>query len=186
MQEKENVIRILRETLDAMKMENIIRLKDLSDQTIHTASVAQDPDNIAVAIIVYGLSKILERQGYRQRPGWDKFYKNAILQLEHSIDALKKNDDTHLREHLENINKKIGGISGKLKGYIQDVFGKASINKASKIYEHGISMEQTAKLLGVSQYDLANYAGTRYISDFPLSRTVSVKDRIKLAMRMFE
>lgn len=186
MQERDNILRILKETLDAVKRQNVLKLKGLSDQTIHTASIAQDPDNIAVAVMVYSLSKIIERDSYRARPGWDKFYNNAIMQLEHAIEALKNKDDAHLRKHLESVNKKIGGISGKLKGYIQDVFRKASVNKASKIYEHGISMGQTASLLGISQYELANYTGTRDISDFPLGKTLSVKDRIKLAMGMFE
>ena len=77
-------------------------------------------------------------------------------------------------------------MSSKFKAYVQDVFAKASINKASKIYEHGISMGKTASLLGVSQYELANYAGTKDISDAPLGNTLNVKDRIKLAMGMFE
>ena len=186
MQERDNVLRILKETLEALKRENVLKLRDLSGQTVHTSSITQDPDNIAVAVVIYSLSKIIEQQGYRQKPGWDKFYNNAIMQLEHSVDALKKGDDIHLSRHLESINKRISGMSSKFKAYIQDVFAKASINKASKIYEHGISMGKTASLLGVSQYELANYAGTKDISDAPLGNTLSVKDRIKLAMGMFE
>ena len=60
------------------------------------------------------------------------------------------------------------------------------INKASKIYEHGISMEQTAKLLGISMYDIASYAGQKGISDIPIGKTISVRDRIKLAMDFFK
>ena len=83
------------------------------------------------------------------------------------------------------IRKAIEKLSGKLKNYIQDVFRSAEINKASRIYEHGISMEKTARLLGVSLFELARYSGEKE-DDIPESITVSVRQRIKFAMELFE
>jgi len=184
MKEAKNILRILKETLVALKKEYTIGLKSLSNQTIHTASITQDPDNIAIAVIIYSLSKVIERPAYRAQKGWNKIFKNILVGVEHSIKALENNDEEHLRNHLEKLRKRLEGFSGNLKRYIQDVFRKASINKASKIYEHGISMEKTAKLLGVSLWDLANYSGGR-TQDPSIRSTVSVKSRIKLAMEMF-
>lgn len=184
MKEEGNTLRILEETLGAIKHGEVVKLKELSDQTIHTASIAQDPDNIAVAVIVYSISKIIERPSYRAQRGWDKFYKSLIMGLENSIVALKRKDEAHFGAHLEAIRKKIEGLSGNLKKYIQDVFLKASINKASKIYEHGISMEKTAKLLGISMWEIAGYAGQR-LQEQDLGKTISVKQRIKFAMEIF-
>lgn len=186
MQEKENLLRIFQATKVAIKSNDNIKLKELSNQTIHTASLSQDPDNIAVAVIVYSLSKIIERRKYRLYPGWDNFYKSLLLCIDKSISALKKRDEKLMSKSLEEIRGKIAGRSGKLKDYIQDVFRKASINKASRIYEHGISMEKTASLLGITMFELANYAGQTGISDVPLGKTMDVKSRIKLAMEMFE
>jgi hypothetical protein len=186
MQEKDNVLRILEETKDAIAKEDVGKLKELSDQTIHTASISQDPDNVAIAVIVYSISKIIERSSYKSQVGWDKFYKGLIMGINNSIDALNKDDDTHLSNHIEGIRKKIDGLSGNLKKYIQDVFLKASINKASKIYEHGISMEKTAKLLGISLWELAGYAGQKDMDGQDFGRTLNAKQRIKLAMEMFE
>ena len=75
MQEKEHVIKILEQAKQAIKKQDVIKLKDLSNKTIHSASIYQDPDNIAVAIILYSLSKIIERKTYRDYPGWKKFEK---------------------------------------------------------------------------------------------------------------
>ena len=83
---------------------------------------------------------------------------------------------------MDSVNKS----SPEIKTYINDVLMKARINKASRIYEHGISMEQTAKLLGVSMYDLASYAGQRGVPGTPLAKTLSAKDRIKIAMDFFK
>lgn len=184
MQEVDNIKRILKETLRALKGEDTITLKSLSDQTIHTASITQDPDNVAVAVIVYALSKILERPAYRTQKNWNKVYTNILVGVEHALQALANGDETHLANHLEKLRKRLEGFSGNMKRYIQDVFTKASINKASKIYEHGISMEKTAKLLGITLWELANYAGSR-VDERSLAKTINTKQRLMLAMGMF-
>ncbi len=186
MQEKENVLRILQDTLKAIKEEDNIQLKELSNQTIHTASITQDPDNVVIAVVIYSLSKIIERrENYRTKSGWSSFYNGIIVGLENSIQAIKKDDEVHLRAHIEDLRKRVEGVSGKLRRYIRDVFIKAKINKASRIYEHGISMEKTSKLLGITMWDLAGYAGQTGISDVPLSQTMNIKSRIKLAEEFF-
>jgi hypothetical protein len=183
MQEKENVLRIFEETKEAIKKEDVVKLKELSNHTIHTASLTQDSDNVAVAVIVYSLSKIIERK-YSEA---DKFYKIIISAIDNSIIALKGDDEKKFKESLELIREAINKLSGDLKKYVEDVFRKASINKASKIYEHGISMEKTAKLLGITMFELASYAGQKEeISEVPESKTLSVRSRVKLAMEMFE
>ncbi len=185
MQEEENVLRILKETKKALRNNDAVRLKEMSNRTIHTASITQDSDNIAVAVIVYSLSKIIEREDYKKYPGWSEFHKLSVDSIDKAIVAVSKGDDKKLRENLTLIRKAIGKLSGKLKKYIQEVFRKASINKASRIYEHGISMERTASLLGVTMFELSEYAGQTGISDVPLAKTLGVKKRLKLAMEMF-
>lgn len=187
MQEKENILRILEETKSALKEDNAFKLKELSNQTIHTASITQDSDNIAVAVIVYSLSKILERKEYAKFEGWNNFYKTIIVLIDDSIKYLKRNYKNKLKESLEGIRKAISELSGNLKLYIQDVFRKAEINKASKIYEHGISMEKTSKLLGITMFELASYAGQKQnFSQPPLSKTVELKTRIKMVEDIFK
>lgn len=185
MQEKENVLRIIRETKEAIKKGDTMKVKSLSNQTINTASFTQDPDNIAVAVVVYSLGKVLERQQYQEFSGWKEFYNGIMSYLENTITDLERGNDERVGEDIERINRQIGKLSGKLRGYIQDVFRKARINKASRIYEHGISMEKTAKLLGITMYELAGYAGQSRIDDVPLENTMDEKKRIKIAMEMF-
>ena len=185
MKERENVLRILEETKKAIKQDNITEIKNLSNQTTNTASLTQDPDNIAVAVIVYSIGKVLERENYKQLPGWNNFYKIVVSSLDSAIKDVKANNEKGFRTHFEMIRKAINKVSGKLKKYIEEVFRNAQINKASRIYAHGISMAQTAKLLGVTLYELANYAGQTGISDVPETKTMDSKARIKLAMAMF-
>ena len=186
MKERETVLRLFQETKKAIEFGDTAKIKNLSDQTTNSAALTHDPDNIAAAVIIYSLSKIIEREGYRNLPGWKKFYEAYISAVNKIVDALKRGDDAAYGKNIDVIRRAIDNLSGKLKIYIQDVFRKASINKASKIYEHGISMEKTAHLLGITLFELASYAGEKEISDIPESATISVKQRIKFAMEMFE
>ncbi|MCK5043923.1 hypothetical protein KAR52_02905 [Candidatus Pacearchaeota archaeon] len=185
MKEKEHILGIFQKTKEAIDEENSIVVKNLSNQTINTASLTHDPDNIMVAVIIYSLSKILEREDYKKLPGWNNFYKTYMSSIDKIILALKKNDEQTVRSNLELIRNAMGKVSGKLKIYLQDVFRKAKINKASKIYEHGISMEKTAKLLGITMWELASYSGQKETQDVSLTKTLDINSRIKLAEEMF-
>ncbi|MEM3141554.1 MAG: hypothetical protein QXX55_02070, partial [Candidatus Pacearchaeota archaeon] len=161
MYERENILRIFIETKNAISTRDSAKIKDLSNQTTNSAALTHDPDNIAAAVIVYSLSKIIERTDYRKLPGWNKFYGVYVNCIEKIIEALKKKNDEEYRKQIKKIRKAINALSGKLKLYILEVFRRASINKASRIYEHGISMERTAKLLGITLFELASYAGEK-------------------------
>ena len=113
MQEKENVLRIFEETKEAIEKNDSAKIKNLSNQTINTASLTHDPDNIAVAVIIYSLSKIIEREGYREFPEWKNFYKIYIDSINKIIIGLKKNDEKSVRENLKLIRQAIGKLSGK-------------------------------------------------------------------------
>lgn len=186
MKEIENILNILKQTKTAISEGNSTIIKNLSNQTVHTASLTQDPDNIAVAVVIYSLGKIFERADYRTLKGWGEFQKLTSDALTKSINDLEKKDETKFRQDFEFLTKAINKISGRLREYIEEVFRKARINKASRIYEHGISLEQTAKLLGISMYDLAEYAGKTGISEVEFAKTTEVKARIKWAKEMFE
>ncbi len=185
MQEGENLLRIFKETRKAIDSDDVVTIKSLSNQTTNTAALTNDPDNIAAAVIVYALSKILERPNYKDLPGWNKFYKVYLMAIDNIITAIEKGDEESYRKNIQEIRSAIEKISGELREYIQDVFRKASINKASKLYDHGISMERTSRLLGISLFDLADYAGAKR-SEIPGKEAVSEKDRVKLAMDLFK
>ena len=46
-------------------------------------------------------------------------------------------------------------------------------------------MEKTAKLLGITMFELASYAGQRDIPNVSPARAPDVRSRIKLAMDIF-
>ena len=186
MDEPQHVLQVLREAKEAVRQENNVKLKELSNQTIHSASIHQDVDCIMVAVIIYSLSKILERKHYQDFRGWNRFFSIYVKLMDKAINALKNNDIREFRKNIIQVRKEINRLSGHLKNYIKDVFRKASINKASRVYEHGISMTRTAKLLGISLWELAEYAGQTGIGDVDFGVTLPVGKRIKIAVDMFK
>jgi len=184
MKEVENILKIFQEAKVAINEGNTSNLRALSDHTNNTASRTHDPDNIAVAVIIYALSKILERENYQTYPGWKKFYKNTLVYLDKIINELQNKKEATAT--LKLMRGEIENISGKLRGYIRDVFRKAEINKASKIYEHGISLEKTAKLLGITMFELASYAGQKQENYELEPNEKNLKQRIKFIEDIFK
>ncbi len=92
MQEKEHVTSVLKQAKEAVKAEDLIKLKELSNQTIHSASILQDIDYILVAVIIYSLSKIIERTDYKNYPNWNSFFNAFMKHINYSIIYLEKNN----------------------------------------------------------------------------------------------
>ncbi len=158
-EEKEHILSVLKKVKTAFKNNNSVEIKNLSDNIIHDCSIDQDPDCISVAVIIYSLSKLIERKSYETENQWSKFFKEYLKNINDAITALEKDNIEDFRLKIGEIRNLIQTLSGNLKNHIDYVFKKAEINKASRIYEHGISMEKTAKILGISIWELAEYAG---------------------------
>lgn len=179
MQEKENILRILRETLKAIKKTDSDNLKNLSNQTIHTATIAQDPDNIMVSVFVYSIGKILERDNYKKMKEWASFYKLLIENVKKAIKSLEKDDLENFRNYLGEIRAAIN-VGKDFREYMNEIFYKASINKAAKLYEHGLSLEKVSQLLNVSLWDLSSYIGQGMIHETSFIEGISPQERTKL------
>ena len=86
-----------------------------------------------------------------------------------------------------NLQNSISKLSPDTKNYVQEVMHKARINKAAKIHEHGISLAKTAALLGVSQWELSDYASGKKDEELEkeFGEGVSVKRRVKIVEGFF-
>ena len=55
MKEVNNILRILEEAKIAIRREDVVHLRKLSDQTIHSASVYQDPEWFELSTPIFGV-----------------------------------------------------------------------------------------------------------------------------------
>lgn len=185
MEEVEHITEILTSAQRALINEDSLKLRDLSNQTIHCASKVQDNGSILIAVLMYSLSKLLERKKYLKIKNWDVLIKkiNSLFSL--AIQVAKQNDEKRYEEYLEMVRKTLNSSSLNIKPFIQDVLRKASINKGSKIYEHGISLGQTSKLLGITQWELIEYIGQTSVNENEQNNSIDIRKRIEMALEFF-
>jgi hypothetical protein len=173
---KKDILNVLNEAVEIVKTGELFRLRELSDHVIHNASVFQDKDSITVAVSVHALSKL-----YRYAKDVDRF---VLPHLENAVKYLGEGNENNYQNEMKLIIKDIGQKDEKTKFYIQEVFEMAQIKKASKMFEHGISMGQVADALGISIWDLMEYVGkTTIVDQFGYKTNMSKK--LQLARGLF-
>ncbi len=180
-----NIVRVLKGARVAISNNDFAKLGYLSNETIHSAAVGQDSTNIIVAVLVYALSKIFQRESYMKMEGWSDFYNNLVKNLDLMIKAGEEGNRQDLVLYAGEIRQVLNTFSGNLGSYVKDVFRKAEINKAFKLYEHGLSVQQTANLLGVSLWDLSSYIGQSKISEARVAISLPEKERVKYVEDFF-
>ncbi|MEK6915275.1 MAG: hypothetical protein AABW89_01895 [Nanoarchaeota archaeon] len=186
MEETTHIIDVLTRARYALEKEDTKELKNLSDRTIHSASVYQHTDYILVATIIYTLSKIVERKDKINFLNWRIFVKDINNLLALAISSVQRNKHGQFINLLEKMKYYLENSSGDLKPMIGEMLRKASINKASKIYEHGISLEKTTKLLGVTPWEVSEYIGERENPQIRFNKTIEAKERALMAMEFFK
>lgn len=180
-----NIIFTFEQAKKLINASDFVKLKPLSNNTIHSAAIHQDPINIITAVLVYSISKIFEREHYRKMDGWNQFYDDLMRDLDLIIATLKEGNKEKAIETMGTIRHSMNEISGDLGHYIKEVFQKAEINKAFKLYEHGLTAHQTAKLLGVNLWDLSSYIGQSHVNEANVVITKPESERIKSVEEFF-
>ena len=184
--EMQHIASVLRQTKKALRDADALTLQQLSDQTIHSATVYQHTDFITIGVLVYALNKLVAHKDKIKIKRWDALVTKLNNEVDKALLELDRKDAEEFARHLEHIKDLLIDFSPSARQDIQEVLRKASVNKATRIYEHGISLSQTARLLGVTQWELADYVGQKNISDNPLNATIEVKKRAKMAEDFFK
>ncbi len=178
---KKDIISILMKVKGVLEIEeerDAAEMRELSNHTIHNSSIFQDEDSISIAILVYAMSKVIERR----QGGLD--YKPFLDLISDAADHLNRDDTAGYRKDIKGLFNLIRDIDSKLKLYVEEVINQAQIKKAGMIYGHGISLGRTAEMLRISQWELLNYIGKTMIHD-TVREDINVRDRLKFARGLF-
>ncbi|MFA5142438.1 MAG: hypothetical protein WC471_05720 [Candidatus Woesearchaeota archaeon] len=180
---KKDVLDILNRViviLDKKEIRDVLELKEISDHTLHDASIFQDKDSISIGVLVYALAKVFERDFH------DTFmYNKTLSKLKEAKDSLQRNDIDNYRLCIKEITSIISKVDFKFKMYVEQVLEKARIKKGSSLFAHGLSMARVSEMLNISQWELMNYVGKTKIIDREMP-DVPVKQRLKLARALFK
>ncbi|MBN1503045.1 hypothetical protein JW930_05865 [Candidatus Woesearchaeota archaeon] len=173
---KQDILDVLSKVVDAIKNHRIYELRELSNHVIHNASIFQDKDSIRIAVIIYALSKILKER--------NDFEQIALNKMEDAGRLLEKDDFNNYDICIKSLLSEISNQSTKTRFYIEEVLKRAEISKASKMYEHGISLAQVADALDVSRWELMDYIGKTTIAD-SFEDISDIDDRLSFARSIF-
>ena len=176
---REDVLAVLDRVIDILAEKEIkdsMELQELSNHTIHNASIFQDRDSVTIAVIVYSLSKILSRRGELSPIVFEKVNK--------AREELRTNNYGGYRKNMKELLREISRIDNRLRLFIEQVISQAQTKKGSKLYEHGISLAQAADVLGISQWELMDYIGKTRIVDTAIPGE-SIKERLIFTRSLF-
>ena len=173
---REDILNILRRVVKVLEKGYFNQLKALSNHTVHNASIFQDQDSIGIAVVTYALEKIVDLSSF-DAPAFRTIFNQALRDLE-------ENRVEAYRDSVGKLFRKIADTDQKLKNYIDHVVEFSLIKKGGKIYEHGISLTQTASLLGINQWELMEYLGTTTVGD-RFQEEVGVRKRLETARSIF-
>lgn len=182
---RRDILNILDEGLKAVNEVNILKLKELSDHTIHDAGIFQDKDSVTIAVLMYALAKIYERPRYTEYKDWGLFSGTVVSKLKLAFDYLNRTDLRGYEINIKDIFSVVEKLDSKLRDYAKEVIEKAKVSKGSRIHEHGISIGRTAEILGISKWELGKYVGGTGISDVDESITKDIKHRLKFTRGLF-
>lgn len=178
---KKDIIDVLANLVGILKVKedsDIVEMKGLSNHVIKNASIFQDEDSISVAVLIYALSKIIER---KQK---ELDYNKVIGMLNSSVSSLKNNNEEEFRKSIKNIFNFIRAMDERLRLFIHEVINQAQIKKGCRLCEHGISIARSSEMLGISQWELMHYVGKTTLID-QFSEPVNALKRLKIARSLF-
>ncbi len=174
---KNDIINVLAEAIVFLRNNDSKSLRDLSNQTVHNSSIFQDKDSINIAVVVYALSKTIDRKKPESA--------DLANHLEDAKKSLENNDNENYQKHLSEVVDCICEYDKKMDLYVRHIFNQAGIKKGSRIYEHGISLARTAELFNLSQWELIKYLGNTNIYEKDIGGGVSLQDRLNHTRSIF-
>jgi len=172
---RKNIIQILERAITILKSKSrdVNDLKELSNHTIHSASMFKDQDAILIATIIYSVYKVYSRDG-----NLDKIFHKQILEsLEGLSSSLKETNYSLYNRNIKFITSLIKKIDKKYSMYVGEIFVKAKIVKGAMMFKHGLSLTYVAELLNISKWDLMSYVGKTKFTD--VQETIKIVDRVK-------
>ncbi|MBI5073113.1 hypothetical protein HZA99_04805 [Candidatus Woesearchaeota archaeon] len=173
---KEDIISVLNNGIQAILKGDLGMLREESDHIIHCSAIFQRQESIQTAVVIYALAKILER---------GKTIDAKVLDaMRKAISFMQADNLRGFNTEIHTLFEMINTVDNQLSNYMQHVVTEAQIKKGSRIYEHGISLGQTAEIFGLSQWELMKYVGKTRVSEESVE-TIPVQQRMAFMRRLF-
>lgn len=139
MGEKE-LFSFLKKVTLAFEKQDIFGLKEIANQAIENASLANDKRLANLALVAYCLHKMCGKQHIVRDGRWPEIKHDILFDLKKAAKSLEAHD-------LDGFDQWIDGVIGSVKqadeeigNYVQNLFEKARIKYASTAYSMGLGL----------------------------------------------
>lgn len=183
---RKELLAILIKAISAFSSKDSQRLKAVSDEAIRNCAIHQDPHSINLAIIVYSLAKVVERQGMYKKPQWSQFFTLGLDSLKQAERFLEEEKEKQYLKSIQDVLYAVASLESYLRKFITEVITQARIKRGSAIYEQGLSLGRVAELMGISPWELMEYLGQRRVEDTNPLSTMPIDERMKMVRKVFQ
>ena len=177
---KKEILKILSraiEILEVREKKDIEELKALSDQAVEGVALYKNLDLISISVLIYSLYKIVESM-----PAED--YQTILEELAYAKENLEKDKLGRYNKSIKAMFDLVRKSDTKVKEHLQDVMQAARIKKGMILLQKGLSMGQAAGLMGLSNWDLQQYAGRTVVLEQHYEAKPA-KERLLMALKIF-
>lgn len=174
------ILEILSKTINILEVKeekDIEELKGLSDRAVEGVALYKNLDMISVTVLVYSIYKIA-------KDITPKDYQEILGGLRFAKDSLDRRNLGRYNKSIKQVYDIVRKCNAKVKEHLQDVMHAAKIKKGNVLLQKGLSLGQAAGLMGLSNWDLQQYAGKTTVIE-PHREAVPAKKRMITALKIF-
>ena len=163
--------------LQVRDAEDYEALKKLSNHAIEDVALHKDLDIISITVLIYSIYKVM----FCMKP---EDHKQILKGLRLAKKNLENNNFHSYNTNIKKLYQVIRHCNAQVKTHLQDVMAAARIKKGTVLLQKGLSLGQAAGLMGLSNWDLQNYAAkTPVLSEH--REAVPASKRLKNAFALF-
>lgn len=171
---KQDLMSLWHSTLSKLDSGDYLGLRELSNHTVHNASIFTDEFSTTAAVIVYSLSKVGQRRLIDNR--------QIRATITGMLGELVMGHDEGYQRLQKQLLEQISQADRGFREHVDEVLTQARIKKGWKLYDHGISLGVSSELLGISEWELMNYVGNTTTPD---QLKTDVRSRLAFARQLF-
>ena len=153
------------------------QIRVLSDHTISDVAAYKDMDMITITVMIYALYKIYPFSLLEDK-------EQVLKHVSASKVALTSRNLVEYNKQIKSLYTFIQSKSSSVKNHLESVMQAARVKKGTVLLEHGLTIGQAAGLMGLTNWDLQEYASKTSVFE-PTRETMLTSKRLKVAYTLF-
>lgn len=153
-------------------------LKKLSDHAIEDVAINKDLELVSITVLLYSIYKVIGGLPTKE-------YAELVKTLEEASTSLRQYQLGKYNSSLKRLYELVRRSNAKIQEHLQDVMQAARIKKGASLLQRGLSIGQAAGIMGLSNWDLQQYAGkTTALAQH--DEKIPARKRMAMALKLFE